>query len=329
MRLRWGIIGCGDIANKRVAPAINDQPDSDLVAFFSHSKARAEEFARRHGAQRAYDDLDALLADEEINAVYIASPVYRHCAETLAAAAAGKHVLCEKPMALNPTEGQRMIDACQAHGVHLAIAYYRRWYPKTRKMKELIDSGAIGRPVQGTIAMVGYYNPAPDDPKHWRVEPDKSGGGNLMDTGSHRLDVLCYLLGEPEAVAGFADQLALDLAVPDTESLVIRMKNGAHVVSRHAFCIPVLRDDFEIFGTQGALFATPFDGDSLTAILDGEEQRFDLPRHANVHFPLIDDFARQISQGKAPEFNGWDGLQATRIMSGCYESAQTGQVVRV
>jgi predicted dehydrogenase len=329
MRIQWAIIGCGDIANKRVAPAINDQPDSDLIAFYSHSQERAEEFAARHGARRAYSDLADLLADPEVNAVYLASPPDRHCTETLASAQAGKHVLCEKPMALNPEECQRMIDTCAANGVHLAIAYYRRWFPKARRMKELIDSGALGTVLHGTIAMVGTYHPTPDDPKYWRVQRARSGGGNLMDTGSHRLDVLCYLLGEPESVAGFADRLVMDYDAPDTESLLIRMACGTHVVSRHSFATANFRDDFELFGSRGCLLATPFDGPRLTAIIDGQEQAFDLPPHANVHYPLIDDFAHALAHGAAPEFDGHDGLQATRIMSGCYESARTGRVVRV
>jgi|YNPNPStandDraft_1061719.scaffolds.fasta_scaffold29077_3 predicted dehydrogenase len=329
MRVQWAILGCGDIANKRVAPAINDQPDSDLIAFYSHSQARAEEFAARHGARRAYSDLEALLEDPEVNAVYIASPPDLHCPQTVAAAEAGKQVLCEKPMALNVEEGRRMIEACAAHGVHLAIAYYRRWFPKARRMKALLEAGALGTVLHGTIALVGTYRPTPDDPKYWRVQMARAGGGNLMDTGSHRLDLLCYLLGPPESVAGFADRLVMDFEVPDTESLLIRMACGAHIVSRHSFATANFRDDFELFGTRGCLLATPFDGPRLTAILDGQEQTFDLPPHPNVHYPLIDDFARALVEGRAPEFDGLDGLQATRIMSGCYESARTGRVVRV
>ncbi len=117
MKTGWGIVGCGDIANKAVAPAINAQPDSELVALFSNTPERAEEMRVAHGAARAYSDLNEILADDEIDAIYVASPVHRHVAETVAAAEAGKHVLCEKPMTLDVAEAERMIAACDAAGV--------------------------------------------------------------------------------------------------------------------------------------------------------------------------------------------------------------------
>jgi predicted dehydrogenase len=329
LRIGWGIIGCGDIADKRVAPAINAQADSDLVAFFSHTGPRAEEFARRHNARRAYDDLKDFLADPEINAVYVASPQHRHCHETVSAAQSGRHVLCEKPMAMNVAECRQMVDACKANNVCLSVAYYRRFYPKARKMKELLDGGAIGRPVQGSISMIGLWNASPSDPKYWRVTAKASSGGGLADTGSHRLDLLCYLLGEPESVAGFADRMALDIEVPDVETLVVRMESGAHIVSRHALCTPTSQDDFELFGTRGCLLASPLDGEELTAVSDGKRETFHLPKHPNVHFPLIDDFASKLSKGEKPQFDGTTGMQASRIIDGCYESARTGRVVIV
>jgi predicted dehydrogenase len=329
LRIGWGIIGCGDIANKRVAPAIKEQADSDLVAFFSHTRSRAEEFANRHGGRRAYDSLDALLADPEIQAVYVASPQGRHCRETVAGAEAGRHVLCEKPMAMDVEECRRMIDACRTNGVCLSVAYYRRFSPKARKVKALLEEGAIGQVVQGSISMLGRWNLGRDDPKYWRVTKGMSSGGALADTGSHRLDLLCYFLGEPESAAGFADRLALDFEAPDVETLVVRMKCGAHVVSRHALCTPTGQDDFELFGTKGALLASPWDGDELTVAVGRQRETLRLPKHPNAHFPLIDDFAGRLSRGERPEFDGTDGMQATRIIDGCYESARTGSVVRV
>lgn len=329
MRIGWGIVGCGDIANKRVAPAIKEQPDSDLVAFFSHTRSRAEEFAGRHGARRAYDDLKAVLADPEVRAIYVASPQHRHCRETIAAAEAGRHVLCEKPMAMNTDECRRMIEACRANDVCLSVAYYRRFFPKARKMKALLEGGAIGKVVQGSISMLGLWNLGRDDPKYWRVTKAASSGGALADTGSHRLDLLCHFLGAPESAAGFADRLALDVETPDVETLVVRMGCGAHVVSRHALCTPTGQDDFELFGTKGALLASPFDGDELTVVAGSHRETLHLPKHPNVHFPLIDDFAGKISRGERPEFDGADGMQATRIIDGCYASARTGSVVRV
>jgi predicted dehydrogenase len=332
--LGWGVLGCGDITDKRGAPAILAQEDSRLMAFCSRDPARARKFAERHGDPRAgsthaYDTLDAMLADGAVTAVYVATEHDRHCAETVRAAEAGKHVLCEKPMAMGVAECRRMIAACTANGVALAVAYYRRWYPKVRKMKELLEAGAIGEPVSGNVFLGSRLNPARVRPENWRLQAERSGGGALVDTGSHRLDILCYLLGEPERVAGFAECQEMPIEAPDAESLLIRMKGGGHIVSRHSFRTRAGRDDFELFGTRGSLIASPMDGDNLTVISEGETQTFQLPRHANVHFPLFDSFARRVSRGEPPEFDGTDGLQASRIIQGCYDSARTGRVVEV
>lgn len=321
--LNWAIISCGDIVNKRVAPAINISPDARLVGFYSTSRERARAFAERFGAEKFTDSLEECLS-WNAQAVYVASPVHRHCAETIAAAEAGKHVLCEKPMALNVEECQRMIAACQANGVHLAIAYYRRWYPKARKMKELIDAGAIGQIIRGHILLTGYYDPKPDDPKYWRVIPEQSGGGAMMDVGSHRLDVMCYLLGKPQSVCGFASRLKMSYEVTDTETFLIQFENGAHVTCGTNWNLRTGRDDFEVYGTDGALIASPFDGDTLTLIRGREREEFHLPKHENTHYPLIDSFTQRILGGQAPEFTGEDGLLTAQMIGGGYESARTG-----
>ena len=301
MSLRWAIIGCGDITNKRVAPAMVEDPGSDLVAFFSRTSARAEELVAKFGARKAYSDLDALLADDEIEAVYIASPQQRHCAETVAAARAGKHVLCEKPMAVTLEECRRMVAACAESGVALAIAYYRRWYPKARRLKALIAAGAIGQPVSARVFIAGRYDPAPDDWKHWRVEA-AAGGGAMMDVGSHRLDIICYLLGEPKRVSGLSGHLAMQYEFPDTESVLCEMANGAHVLAQAAWNLPQGADEMEIHGTEGALIATPFDRQPAITLRDhnGEQTIPVDPPATNMHLPLVASLHRPGQRRAAP-----------------------------
>jgi predicted dehydrogenase len=325
MPLGWAIIGCGDIANKRVAPAMVQDADSELVAFFSHTLARAEEMRDRFGAHKAYSDLDALLRDDEVQAVYIASPQHRHCEETVRAATAGKHVLCEKPMAVTLDECQQMVEACADAGVALATAYYRRWYPKARKLKELLAGGAIGQPICARVFIAGRYAPAADDWKHWRVEA-VAGGGAMMDVGSHRLDIICYLLGEPLSVAGLTGRLAMGYEAPDTESLLCEMASGAHVLAQASWAVSVGPDEIEIHGTQGSLIATPFDG-GPEIILRGQSEDQVIPVEppaANMHLPLVASFAERVSQGQPPEFDGVDGMQASRIISAGYRSHHSG-----
>jgi 1,5-anhydro-D-fructose reductase (1,5-anhydro-D-mannitol-forming) len=325
MPLRWAIIGCGDIARKRVGPAFVADDNSEPVAMFSNTLARAREFCDLFGARRAYDRLDDLWADNEVDAVYVASPHFRHRDETVAAARAGKHVLCEKPMAGNVDECRAMIAACADHGVALAIAYYRRWYPKARKMKELIARGVIGRPVRARVCIGGCYNPAPDDWKRWRVSA-AAGGGALMDVGSHRLDLICYLLGEPERVCGLTDHLVMDYDVPDTESLLCRLRDGTHVECSCYWNMPRGADEMEIHGTEGALIATPFDGDTLLVRTAAGDETLDMTRpFENVPLPLVTSFSARVLAGEPPEFDGSDGMQATRIIDGCYRSHASGR----
>jgi predicted dehydrogenase len=219
-----------------------------------------------------------------------------------------------------------MISACARAGVRLAVAYYRRWYPKTRRMKDLLAGGAIGKVISIQVCLMSRYDPSPDDPKHWRVEMAPAGGGALMDVGSHRLDVVCSLFGLPQSVAGFADRVEMAYEVPDSESLVARYASGAHLCGAFSWCSAERRDDMVIYGTRGALLASPFDGPTLALENEAGREEFSLPPHDNVHYPLIDSFAGRLARGQPPEFDGNDGLAATRIIEACYQSARTGSV---
>ena len=158
MPVRWAIVGCGDITNKAVAPAITEHPDAQLVAFFSNTPERAEQMRADHGAQRASSDLAEVLHADDVDAVYIASPVHRHAAETIAAIRAGKNVICEKPMALSVEAGERMVEAADEADVRFAVAYYRRFFPKSRKIRALLDDGAIGTPIVCEISICSRPN---------------------------------------------------------------------------------------------------------------------------------------------------------------------------
>ena len=325
--LKWAIVGCSDITNKAAAPAMVADAHSSIVAFYSHDLQRAEQMRRTFGAATAYDDLPAMLADPRIEAVYVGSPPHRHAAEASAALEAGKHVLCEKPMALSIEDCRRMNAAARAGDVHLAIAYYRRFWPKARKMKALISRGAIGRPVSARIRVGRYYNPDPDDIQAWRVRVDQAGGGALLDVGSHRLDVMCWLLGMPQRAAGAMATLSMDYEVPDTETLICVFDSGAQLVCEASWNVDTLLDEFEVRGTEATLIATPFDA-GQTLILDryGETEQLDCLRpEGNRHGPMIEDFSIAVTEGRAPAFDGSDGMLATAVISAAYRSWRSGR----
>ena len=150
-QLRWGLIGCGDIARKRVAPALRDLSDCGLVAISRKRSELAELFAREFGARKWYSDWRDLIRDEEVESVYLATPVHLHKSQTIAAAEAGKQVLCEKPMAMNTAECDEMLAACRANNVKLGVSYYRHFYPVVARIKDLLAAGEIGYPILAQI----------------------------------------------------------------------------------------------------------------------------------------------------------------------------------
>lgn len=158
-KVRWGLIGCGDIAVKRVAPALRDLPNCELVSVSRARPEHAEEFARRFDASKWHADWRDLVADPEIDAVYVATPVYLHAPQTILAAEHGKHVLCEKPMALDPDECDRMIAASRANGIRLGVAYYRHLYPILGRVREFIRNGEIGKVIVAQINAFERFDP--------------------------------------------------------------------------------------------------------------------------------------------------------------------------
>jgi predicted dehydrogenase len=319
--MRWGLIGCGDIAGKRVAAALRETPGSALVAV---ARARAElaaEFAARHGAARSYADWRELLRDPEIDAVYVATPVRLHAEQTLAAAEAGKQVLCEKPMALEVAECERMVAAARDHGVRLGVAYYRHHYPVVARLRELIASGAIGRPVLAQAEAFEPFDPPAGHPRSWLLRKSESGGGPMMDFGCHRIEVLRDLLGPIEEARGFLSNVRFrEREVEDTAVAHLRFRGGAQGVVAVSHAAAERRDSLEIFGTGGSARAVVLnEGDLRVVTADGvREERH--PPHANLHQPLVEDFVAAVREGRDPAVSGEVGLEVSRALAAIYES---------
>ncbi len=329
-RTGWAILGCSDIAWKRVAPGIRDGERGRLVAFHSRSAARAEGFARDLGAEYGSDSLARVLDDPRVEAVYVATEVERHRELTVAALAAGKHVLVEKPMALDADECRAMIAASERAGRYLSAAYYARHLPKAQVMERVIREGRLGQVVRVVIRNLGYYNPEPADPKYWRVA-GRAGGNMLADVGSHRLDLAVYFLGPPARVAGMMDRLIMDHPACDTETALVRFRSGAHGVAMAGSNIPNAGSPgttMEIYGTEGALLTDPWSPEPLV-VLGREDPPVPAVLPGNVQLPLLEDFGAAVAEGRPPRFNGTDGMWATAILAAAYESARTGRTVEL
>jgi predicted dehydrogenase len=278
------------------------------------------EFAASVGA-RPFADWRDLVADPDLDAVYVATPVHLHAEQTIAAAEHGKHVLCEKPMALTAAECGRMIASCRMHGVRLGVAYYRRFYPAVVRVKALLAAGAIGRPVVAQINAFEPFDPAPEDARHWFVEAARAGGGPMMDFGCHRIEVLLNLFGPSAHVTGVVAKVVFDREVEDTAIAALQFANGpcASVTVTHAAM--ERQDTLSVFGTAGSIHIGALNAGDLRIVTAGGERREEHPPAANLHAPLVEDFVEAVAAGRAPAVGGEDGLRVAEIEEALYRVA--------
>jgi 1,5-anhydro-D-fructose reductase (1,5-anhydro-D-mannitol-forming) len=295
----------GDIARKRVIPAI--LAESGLYGLVTRDLSKAEAYP---GAQ-AWNTLDDALRDGNFDAVYIAAPVALHAPSTLAALRAGKHVLCEKPMAMNYSEAQIMGEAASEARRLLGVAYYRRLYPKMLRLRELLQNGAIGQPV---LAEANCHGSLPPPERAWLLDPAMAGGGPLYDTACHRIDAFNFLFGAPRKVAALLSNAVHHLPVEDSATVLIDYANGTRGMVDVRWNSHVVRDHFRITGTEGEIDLSPLNGPQLRIRTLGGERIETLPPNANLHYPIVANFAHAIA--------GDAGLACTAA-----EAAQTDWVI--
>ena len=331
MTVFWGILGAGKIAERQMAPAIAAAPGHELAAVMRRDPAAAQQFADAHGAQRAYDDEQALLADPQVNAVYVATPPHLHARQTIMAARAGKHILCEKPMALKSGEARQMIEAARANGVMLTICHYQRFNARHQRVKALLEAGAIG---QVTAARINFSERFAPQPGVWRHDPAVSGGGPIMDLGIHCIDLLRYLCGAVESVAALVDTLVDDSAVEDTATLLLRLTGGAQaVITSHwttANHDPERFNGLEIGGTEGTIMAAPIQAKDSAGMLkvisvDGTHDFSIDPGGQRPHVALLNAFADAVAGDKPNPIAGEEGLAGLAVVEAAHESARSGR----
>src|SRR5665647_1172634 len=252
--LSWLVIGVGDITRKRVLPAILAESRSRLAGIVTRDPA-----------------------------VYLAPPVFMPAAQTIEALPAGRHVLCEKPMALNYAEALAMQRASEDTRRTLGIAYYRRMYPKVDRARELMEAGVIGRPVFAEATAHDWFNPLGTS-RAWLADPKLSGGGPLRDTGSHRIDLMNYLFGKPIGATGHLSTLVQPLLVEDNATVMIEYEGGVRGVVDVRWHSHVPRDEFRVRGTEGEIDLSPLNGPQIVHP-GGVEQ---LAAAANLHYPCIE-----------------------------------------
>ncbi|MFC1483433.1 Gfo/Idh/MocA family protein [Candidatus Neomarinimicrobiota bacterium] len=312
-KIRWGLIGCGDIAEKRVAPAFVELNSCDLIAVNRADYDQAESFAQDFGATKWYRHHEQLIADPEIDAVYIATPVHVHAEQTIAAAEAGKHVLCEKPMAMNVAECDRMITTCNSAGIKLGIAYYRHFYPVVLRAKELVDDGEIGEVILAQVNAFEWFNLKEGDPSYWRMVKDQAGGGPMFDFGCHRLEVLLHILGSISTLNGLHGNVLYDRKMEDTTVTCFQFERrtlGTICITHGAF---EPQDTLDIFGSKGSIHIPVLNQGDLIFVKAGNTGSETHPPHHNFHLPLIEDFTQSILNDREPKVPGKTGREVAKL----------------
>jgi len=284
--VNWVVVGVGDITKKAVIPAIEAEERSVLYGVVTRDLRKAEAYP----GVKAWETLDEALQDNKVDAVYVASPVFLHVSQTIAALRAGKHVVCEKPVAMNYAEASAMVEEAKRAGRLFGVAYYRRGYPKLQRAKELIASGAIGKPL---FVEAVYHGWLESEERGWLRDPRVAGGGPLYDVASHRIDACNYLFGKPERAVGLRSNAVHELKVEDSATVLIGYAGGVHAVVDARWNSRVARDEFRVVGTEGEMVLTPLNGGSIRWP-DGEEE---LPTETLRHLPIIRNFVAAVLDG--------------------------------
>ncbi|HEX9365364.1 MAG TPA: Gfo/Idh/MocA family oxidoreductase [Vicinamibacterales bacterium] len=317
--VKWGIVGCGDVTEVKSGPGFQKAQGSSLVAVMRRDRAKAEDYARRHGVPRVHSTAEDLIGDPDVGAIYIATPPDTHEPLALLAAAAGKPCLVEKPMALNHAECLRMVGAFRTAGVPLWVAYYRRALPRFLKVRELLSGGAIGRLTSVHVQVTDRLATG-SDAENWRFDPAIAGAGLFLDLASHCLDLLDFLAGPITDVSGFPLNTGGAYAAEDVTSAAFRIGTRIAGTGIWNFNADSKADVITFIGSGGRLTTPVFsDGDVVVSRPKGTETA-PLRNPPHVHQPLIQTIVDELCGHGACESTGESGARTSWVMDRCLEA---------
>ncbi len=329
MTVGWGIVSTAGIADETVAPALTALDGAQLIGVSSRDRGRAQEFADRHGARLATSSLDELLADPEIQIVYIATPNAMHAAEVQAAAAAGKHVFCEKPLATSVEDAEAAVEACRAAGVKLGVNFQSRHFQPVAEMLAAVRSGAIG----DVLVVNCEISPGRAPLGGWRTDPALAGLGTINNLGVHAYDLVRYLLGS-EVVEATA---LLDVGRRDELETIalalLRFENGTLAYVNANQAVPDRRPDIVLYGSAGRIsgrgVTRPGIADGEVAVLSGGEEHVSPTSTVDGFARAIAAFQAAVVAGEEPNASGLDGLRSAELTNALRRSAREGRTVEV
>jgi len=327
--VRWLLVGAGDIAKKRVAPALAGIPGSEIVAICDLRETAAAELAAMFDVGQIYSDFELALKDTPADCVYLATPVGLHAEQAIAVLQSGRHVLVEKPLGLTSEQCARVVEAAEKADTWAACAYFRRFSPRYEHLREMLAKGEFGQIISINMTYQSWFNPTPDDPKYWRVVREKSGGGALSDMGSHMFDVLAGLFGLPGRVFARCENLTQRWDVEDSAAAVMKMENGALATASFHWNSKTWRHEFDVIGTEARVTWLPYDSGPVVKTVGREKEMLELPNPENVHWPLIEDFVDAVQNSRPPCYPLAESAAANTVLDAIYRSAAEGKEVEI
>lgn len=327
----WGLIGTGRIAEDRVLPAINSYAGNKLIGVVSRTQSRADDFARRFNAQHAYTHYGELLRNPDVTVVAIHTPNAQHAEQAVAAARAGKHVFCDKPMATSVADAERIVRECEKAGVMLGVNFHNRQMPCFIETRRIVHSGEIGKVLMIQLEASAGAG-APSVAATWRQDPALAGLGTTMNVGTHVYDILRFILGsEIVTVSALFDSAP---GVMEAMSLAtFRFANGAMAQVNVNQATPNPHNDFVIYGSKGritgrALTRSRAGGELQVWLNDGSQRTLGYPA-INAHAACVVDFSQALLLGGTPAATGLDGLRSVQLTDAMGKSAWEGVHVRL
>lgn len=339
MKTKWAVWGSAGIARRRTIPeGIVRADNAQLVAVYDVNAEANAEVARQFGAKACSSEEELLASDAEV--IYVATPAWLHAGHVGAAAGAGKHVLCEKPLGMTVAESDEMIRACGAAGVKLGTGFMMRFHAQHQAALELVREGRLGTPVFGRAQLSCWYPPIEGA---WRQKPEQGGGGSLMDLGGHCIDLLEMFFGRAVSVQCVIGNLVQSYASEDTSVVLIEFASGAKGVVDCLFNVPDASslNRLELYGSLGSILAEGTIGQAeagtMTARLEGSAGAYEAqqardsgggisiaPAPVNMYRAEVEVFSRAVIEDAEPPVSGEDGRWSQAVLDACYASAKSG-----
>ena len=318
--VRWGIIGCGNVCEVKNGPGLYKADHSELVAVMRRDAAAAEDYAKRHNVGRWYTDAQKLIDDEEVDAVFVATPPSTHCEFALAVAEAGKPCVVEKPMACTAEDCERMVNAFKAKGIPLFVQYYRRALPRFLKVRELLRDEVIGQLT--SVHIVHYGGLATGEKAHgWRYDPKIAGAGTFYDLASHGMDVLDLLVAPVRTVSGYSINTGGSYSAEDVTVMSFLFENNVAGTGVWNFNADHGADRITFTGSLGEIQCPVFaDTNIEIKMTDGTKQSIEAPNPKHAGQPLQETIIAELrGEGKC-ESTGESGLRTQRVLDACVDA---------